>query len=255
MHVLVGLGNPGRQYEGHRHNVGFMALDLFAARYNAPKWKERANALVSEARIAGQKVVLVKPQSFMNKSGQPLRHVLDFWKLKAEAVTVFYDELDLPPSKVRIKRGGGSGGHNGIKSLDAHVGQNYRRVRIGIGHPGHKDRVAAYVLHDFGKEQRADIDVLLSAMSDYLPRLLEGDESGFMSLSMQALVPKRPSVAKSGSEPGAKASPAGQPAASKPASPKTIGPKTIGKGPPTALGAALSRLLNRGDGSSNSDKD
>ena len=148
MHILVGLGNPGRQYEGHRHNVGFMALDLFAARFGAAKWKERAQAKVAEVRIDGEKVVLVKPQSFMNKSGQPLRHVLDFWKLKADAVTVFYDELDLPPSKVRIKRGGGSGGHNGIKSLDAHIGQNYRRVRIGIGHPGHKDRVPAYVLHE-----------------------------------------------------------------------------------------------------------
>ena len=252
MHVLVGLGNPGRQYEGHRHNVGFMALDLFAARYNAPKWKERANALVSEARIGGQKVVLVKPQSFMNKSGQPLRHVLDFWKLKAQDVTVFYDELDLPPSKVRIKRGGGSGGHNGIKSLDAHVGQNYRRVRIGIGHPGHKDRVAGYVLHDFGKAQRADIDVLLSAMSDHLPRLLDDDESGFMSLSMQALAPARQSSSSpSPSSSGAKQASDGH-AASQPT--PAAKPKTIGNGPPTALGAALSRLLNRGGGS-NKDKD
>ncbi|MDG1414013.1 MAG: aminoacyl-tRNA hydrolase [Alphaproteobacteria bacterium] len=238
MQVLVGLGNPGRQYEGHRHNVGFMALDLIAARYNAPKWKERANAMVTECRIDGDKVVLVKPQSFMNKSGQPLRHVLDFWKLKAEAVTVFYDELDLQPSKVRIKRGGGSGGHNGIKSLDAHIGQNYRRVRLGIGHPGHKDRVAGYVLHDFGKDERAQLDVLLSAMADNLQRLLDGDESGFMSLSMQALAPDRgaqrrekPSVS-----PGASAGASSEVPAQ---------PTTIGKGPPTALGAALSRLLNR----------
>ena len=230
MQVLVGLGNPGRQYEGHRHNVGFMALDLIAARYNAPKWKERANAMVTECRIDGDKVVLVKPQSYMNKSGQPLRHVLDFWKLKADAVTVFYDELDLRPAKVRIKRGGGSGGHNGIKSLDAHIGQNYRRVRIGIGHPGHKDRVAGYVLHDFGKDERAQLDVLLSAMADNLQRLLDGDESGFMSLSMQALVPDRGAQRRE------------KPAAS----PAAMGqPTTIGKGPPTALGAALSRLLNR----------
>ena len=156
MQVLVGLGNPGRQYEGHRHNVGFMALDLIAARYGAPKWKERANALVSECRIGGDKVVLVKPQSFMNRSGQPLRNVLDFWKLKAEAVTVFYDELDLQPAKVRIKRGGGSGGHNGIKSMDAHIGQNYRRVRIGIGHPRPQGPgLRATCLHDFGKDERA----------------------------------------------------------------------------------------------------
>ena len=233
MHVLVGLGNPGRQYEGHRHNVGFMALDLIAARYGAPKWKERANALVTECRIGGDKVVLVKPQSFMNRSGQPLRHVLDFWKLKAEALTVFYDELDLQPAKVRIKRGGGSGGHNGIKSLDAHIGQNYRRVRIGIGHPGHKDRVSGYVLHDFGKEERAQLDVLLSAMADNLQRLLVGVESGFMSLSMQALNPDRGAQRRE------------QPAASSAKASGASQPATIGKGPPTALGAALSRLLIR----------
>ena len=236
MQVLVGLGNPGRQYEGHRHNVGFMALDLIAARYHAPKWKERANALVSECRIGGAKVVLVKPQSFMNRSGQPLRHVLDFWKLKADAVTVFYDELDLQPAKMRIKRGGGSGGHNGIKSLDAHIGQNYRRVRIGIGHPGHKDRVAGYVLHDFGREERARLDTLLASMADNLQRLLDGDETGFMSLSMQAMVPDRnssPPQGDRGGSPEPKTRPAPPP------------PATIGKGPPTALGAALSRLLNR----------
>ncbi|MAH87459.1 MAG: aminoacyl-tRNA hydrolase [Kiloniella sp.] len=254
MHILVGLGNPGRQYEGHRHNVGFMALDLFAARFGASKWKERAQAKVAEVRIDGEKVVLVKPQSFVNKSGQPLRLVLDFWKLKADAVTVFYDELDLPPSKVRIKRGGGSGGHNGIKSLDAYVGQNYRRVRIGIGHPGHKDRVPAYVLHDFGKEDRAQIDTLLDAMGNHLPRLLKGDESGFMSLSMQALedpVRGRQPGVSSGSPLAAKADQHQWKKATKPGSAPT---KIIGKGPPTALGAALSRLLNRGK-SSPEDKD
>ena len=244
MHILVGLGNPGRQYEGHRHNVGFMALDLFAARFGAAKWKERAQAKVAEVRIDGEKVVLVKPQSFMNKSGQPLRHVLDFWKLKADAVTVFYDELDLPPSKVRIKRGGGSGGHNGIKSLDAHIGQNYRRVRIGIGHPGHKDRVPAYVLHDFGKDDRRRVDTLLGAMADNLPRLLSGDESGFMNLSMQVLDEPasgaRPAKGGSGSRSGTNA-------------PVAAPTKVIGKGPPTALGAALSRLLNRGKSSLDQD--
>ena len=176
MHILVGLGNRGDSTRATGTTSEFMALDLFAARFGAAKWKERAQAKVAEVRIDGEKVVLVKPQSFMNKSGQPLRHVLDFWKLKADAVTVFYDELDLPPSKVRIKRGGGSGGHNGIKSLDAHIGQNYRRVRIGIGHPGHKDRVPAYVLHDFGKDDRRRVDILLGAMADNLPRLLSGDE-------------------------------------------------------------------------------
>ncbi len=181
MHILVGLGNPGRQYEGHRHNVGFMALDLFAARFGAAKWKERAQAKVAEVRIDGEKVVLVKPQSFMNKSGQPLRHVLDFWKLKADAVTVFYDELDLPPSKVRIKRGGGSGGHNGIKSLDAHIGQNYRRVRIGIGHPGHKDRVHGYVLGNYAKSEIEPLTDMLGAIAAEAPWLAAGDDARFMS--------------------------------------------------------------------------
>jgi peptidyl-tRNA hydrolase, PTH1 family len=250
MQVLVGLGNPGRQYEGHRHNVGFMALDLIAARYGAPKWKERANALVSECRIGGDKVVLVKPQSFMNRSGQPLRNVLDFWKLKAEAVTVFYDELDLQPAKVRIKRGGGSGGHNGIKSMDAHIGQNYRRVRIGIGHPGHKDRVSGYVLHDFAKDERARLDVLMSAMADNLHRLLDGDESGFMSLSMQAIASDRISARLKSKPPETPGSGPSQ----RSVEPASLPPATIGKGPPTALGAALSRLLNR-NANKKTDKD
>jgi len=155
---------------------------------------------------------------------------------------VFYDELDLPPSKVRIKRGGGSGGHNGIKSLDAHIGQNYRRVRIGIGHPGHKDRVPAYVLHDFGKDDRRRIDTLLGAMADHLPRLLSGDESGFMSLSMQAL-----------DDPGSGTKPAKRTGDSSTNAPVAAPTKVIGKGPPTALGAALSRLLNRGKSSPDHD--
>lgn len=196
MHILVGLGNPGRQYEGHRHNVGFMTLDLFAARFGAAKWKERAQAKVAEVRIDGEKVVLVKPQSFMNKSGQPLRHVLDFWKLKADAVTVFYDELDLPPSKVRIKRGGGSGGHNGIKSLDAHIGQNYRRVRIGIGHPGHKDRVAGYVLSDFAKAEEGWLDDMMRGISDGAAELAAGDTGRFMNAVALRTAPPRSSTTK-----------------------------------------------------------
>lgn len=235
MHVLVGLGNPGRQYEGHRHNVGFMVLDAIAQRYGAAKWKERANALVTEVRIGGDKVVLVKPMSFMNKSGQPLRHVLDFWKLKAEAVTVFYDELDLPVAKIRVKRGGGAGGHNGIRSMDAHVGQNYRRVRIGIAHPGHKDKVAGYVLHDFSREDRARLDILIPGILDELPRLLGGDESGFTSMAQQGLQPDRNSekrAAKTAASDTTQTKPAGKPA-------------KIGGGPPTAMGAALSRLLNK----------
>ena len=190
----------------------------------------------------GRMIKLQERVHGMSRLCHAVGEALRFYKLTPSDLVVLYDELDLAPGKLRIKTGGGSGGHNGIKSLDAHIGQNYRRVRIGIGHPGHKDRVSGYVLHDFGKDERAQLDVLLSAMADNLKRLLDGDESGFMSLSMQAL--NRDRGAQKNEKPAA--SPAKSPGESQPA--------TIGKGPPTALGAALSRLLNRNAGKK-TDKD
>ena len=127
--------------------------------------------------------MLVKPQTYMNKSGHCARNILDFYKLEADSVTVFYDELDLKPGKLKIKRGGGTGGHNGIKSLDAHIGQNYRRIRLGIGHPGHKDKVAGYVLHDFATQDRDWLEIMLPSLAKELPILLDGDEAKYSSKS------------------------------------------------------------------------
>ena len=137
MWIFVGLGNPGKEYAGHRHNVGFMAVDQIVRRHNLPPYKKRFNAYVSEGMIEGEKILIVRPQTYMNHSGQAVSEAARFYKVPTENVVVFYDELDLDPSKVRVKIGGGSGGHNGIRSIDAHIGNGFKRVRIGIGHPSH----------------------------------------------------------------------------------------------------------------------
>ncbi|HEV7251821.1 MAG TPA: aminoacyl-tRNA hydrolase [Mesorhizobium sp.] len=181
MLLFVGLGNPGRQYAGHRHNVGFMAADAIARRHGFSPWSKKFSAEVAEGRLGGEKALLLKPQKFMNLSGESVGEALRFFKLGPDALTVFYDELDLAPGKVRVKRGGGSGGHNGIRSLDAHCGPDYRRVRIGIGHPGVKVLVTPHVLGDFAKADQAWLAPLLDAIADFAPLLAEGDEAGFMN--------------------------------------------------------------------------
>lgn len=181
MLVIAGLGNPGRQYSGHRHNVGFMAADAIFRRHSFSPWTRKFNAEVAEGRLAGEKVLLVKPQTYMNRSGQAIGEVLRYFKLQPSDLVVFYDELDLAPGKVRVKTGGGDGGHNGIRSIDAHCGKNYRRVRIGIGHPGDKALVNPHVLGDFAKADRAWLDLLLDAIADAAPLLVKGDDSGFMN--------------------------------------------------------------------------
>lgn len=181
MLLFAGLGNPGAKYAGHRHNVGFMAADAIHRRHSFPPWTKKFQALLAEGRIGGEKVMLVKPQTFMNLSGQTIGETLRFFKLDAAALTVFYDELDLAPGKVRVKTGGGAGGHNGIRSIDAHVGLDYRRVRIGIGHPGVKEMVSRHVLGDFAKADREWLDPMLEAIADNAEMLVRGDESGFMN--------------------------------------------------------------------------
>ncbi|MBL6432319.1 MAG: aminoacyl-tRNA hydrolase [Alphaproteobacteria bacterium] len=155
MRLIVGLGNPGAKYARNRHNIGFMAVDAIHERQStfAP-WRSRFKAEVSEGTLDGEKVLLMKPQTYMNESGRAVGEAARFFKLSPADVVVLYDELDLAPGKVRVKTGGGSGGHNGIKSIDAHLGKDYVRVRMGIGHPGHKDRVTAHVLGDFSKAER-----------------------------------------------------------------------------------------------------
>ena len=181
MLLIAGLGNPGPQYAGQRHNVGFMAADAIHRRHNFAPWSKKFSALVAEGRIGNEKVLLIKPQTFMNRSGQSVGEAMRFYKIETDGLIVLYDELDLAPAKMRIKRGGGSGGHNGIKSIDAHTDKNYLRVRIGIGHPGDKGRVTGHVLGDFAKADQEWLDPMLEAIADNIEMLCNSDESGFMN--------------------------------------------------------------------------
>ncbi len=179
--LLVGLGNPGEQYARNRHNVGFMAIDAIASHWNAGPWRKRFQGAMSEASVSGMKVVLLKPATFMNESGRAVGEAMRFYKITAADVTVFHDELDLEPGKLRVKTGGGHAGHNGLRSISAHIGSDYRRVRIGIGHPGNKAVVSHYVLHDFSRADEDWLEPLLGAIAKSVPKLLEGQEPSFMN--------------------------------------------------------------------------
>lgn len=182
MQLLVGLGNPGAQYALNRHNVGFMAIDAMAARWSIGPFRPRFQGLAAEGRIGAARVLLLKPATFMNESGRSVAEAVRFFKLDpATALSVFYDELDLGPFKLKIKHGGGAAGHNGIRSIDAHLGPDWRRVRIGIGHPGQKDRVTGHVLGNFAKAEMDPLADLLGVMADELPTLLAGDEARYLS--------------------------------------------------------------------------
>jgi peptidyl-tRNA hydrolase, PTH1 family len=181
MLLIVGLGNPGAQYAGNRHNIGFMAVDAIARANGFPNWSRKFHGEVATGTLGDDKVLLLKPSTFMNASGQSVGEAARFHKIEPSHVIVLYDELDLAPGKMRIKTGGGSGGHNGIKSIDAHLGQNYKRLRIGIGHPGHKDLVHNHVLGDFAKADAAWLDPLLSAIAANATLLTEGDGSKFLN--------------------------------------------------------------------------
>ncbi|RWH72405.1 MAG: aminoacyl-tRNA hydrolase [Mesorhizobium sp.] len=187
MLLFAGLGNPGAKYANNRHNVGFMAADAIARRHSFSPWSKKFQGLIAEGTLAGEKVVLIKPQTFMNLSGQSVGEALRFYKLDASALTVFYDEIDLAAGKVRIKVGGGSGGHNGIRSLDQHVGKDFRRVRIGVGHPGAKEMVHGHVLGDFAKSDREWLDLLLDTIADAAGLLAKGDDNSFMNRVTLAL--------------------------------------------------------------------
>jgi PTH1 family peptidyl-tRNA hydrolase len=181
MLVIAGLGNPGPKYANHRHNVGFMAANAIHRRHSFSPWSRRFQAEVAEGRLGNEKVLLLKPQTFMNLSGQAVGEALRFYKLTPADLTVLYDEIDLAPGKVRVKTGGGAGGHNGIRSVDQHVGKEYRRVRIGIGHPGVKELVSPHVLGDFSKADREWLEPLLDAIADNAELLVSGDGNGFMN--------------------------------------------------------------------------
>lgn len=212
MLVFAGLGNPGAQYANNRHNVGFMAVDQMARRHNFSPWTKKFNALVSKGDIAGEPVLLIKPQTYMNLSGQAIGEALRFYKLSTDALTVFYDELDLVPGKLRVKIGGGHGGHNGIKSIDGHVARDYRRVRIGIGHPGAKELVHHYVLGDFARADETWLNPLLDAIADNADLIVKGDDSTFMNKAALALGSSRNDVAAPSQKQSPAASSAGAPA-------------------------------------------
>lgn len=182
MYLLVGLGNPGEKYAKNRHNIGFMAIDEIARDYGFSPFRKKFQGLVSEGRIGSEKVALLKPETFMNNSGQSVKAAASFYKIEPDHVVVFHDELDLDPAKVRMRLGGGNAGHNGLKSIQAHLGTpDYKRVRIGIGHPGHKDQVSPYVLGDFAKADQGWIDDLLPALSKHLDLLVQSKDSDYMS--------------------------------------------------------------------------
>ena len=179
MLLIVGLGNPGAKYAGHRHNVGFMALDEIHRRHSFGPWRRRFQAVVADGTLAGEKCLLIKPQTFMNASGKAVGEAAGFFKLPPDQVLVIHDEVDLPPGKFRMKTGGGVAGHNGLKSIGAAIGADFRRLRVGVGHPGHKERVPGYVLHDFAKADAAWLIPLLDAIADQAPLLAEGKDSTF----------------------------------------------------------------------------
>jgi peptidyl-tRNA hydrolase, PTH1 family len=181
MLVFAGLGNPGAKHARNRHNVGYMAADAIARRHSFPRWSKKFQSEAAEGTIGGEKVLLIKPQTFMNLSGQAVREAMRFHKLGPDRLVVFYDELDLAPGRVRVKTGGGAGGHNGIRSIDGHLPRDYRRVRIGIGHPGAKELVTRHVLGDFDKADQEWLEPLLDAIAGNADLLVRGDEAGFMN--------------------------------------------------------------------------
>ncbi len=194
MKLFVGLGNPGAKYTFNRHNVGFMAVDHIAGDHGFSPWRAKFQGLVSEGRLDGQKVTLLKPQTFMNLSGQSVGEAMRFFKLAPEDVTVFHDEIDLAPGKCRVKSGGGHAGHNGLRSLHQHIGEAYQRVRIGVGHPGHKDRVAGFVLSDFSSADKNWLSDVLEGISDGAADLAKGDPARFLNAVGLRAAPARNSA-------------------------------------------------------------
>ncbi len=182
MRLVVGLGNPGSRYARNRHNVGFMALDAIARRHGFPAFRNRFKGELAEGSIAGERRLLLKPQTFMNASGEAVLATMSFYKIPPEDVVVIHDEIDLRPGKLRVKRGGGSAGHNGLRSIDPLIGPNYWRVRIGVGHPGVKELVQPYVLQNFPADEMADwVEPLINAVAETVPLLLSGAPDAFMS--------------------------------------------------------------------------
>ena len=194
MQLFVGLGNPGGKYERNRHNIGFMALERIASEHGFGPWRSKFQGQIAEGLLGRDKVLLLRPETFMNLSGQSVGEAMRFYKLDPGDVTVFHDELDLAPGKVRVKMGGGHAGHNGLRSIHAHIGEAYRRVRMGIGHPGRKELVAAYVLHDFARADESWLEEVLRGCSDGAPALAAGDAGKFQNAVALRTAPPRSST-------------------------------------------------------------
>jgi PTH1 family peptidyl-tRNA hydrolase len=240
MKLFVGLGNPGAQYVRNRHNVGFMALDVIADEYRLGSWRKRFQGETTEGSLDGERVVLLKPLTYMNESGRSVGEAARFLKIPVEDIYVFHDEIDLAPGKLKVKTGGGNAGHNGLRSITAHMGNDYHRVRIGVGHPGAKDAVAHYVLHDFAKVEYDWLDPMLAAMAYAAPFLAKGDSARFLS---QVALKTRDDMA-SEPEPAPKKAP--RPAAAKAAGPHPAGERQSKRA--TALADNLKKwLAGRGD--------
>ncbi|KAA0971773.1 aminoacyl-tRNA hydrolase [Aureimonas fodinaquatilis] len=201
MLLIAGLGNPGPTYAGNRHNIGFMAVDEIHRDPSFSPWSQKFKGLFSEGRLGNDKVFLLKPQTFMNLSGESVAAAASFFKIAPEDIVVLHDELDIPPGKVRIKTGGGNGGHNGLRSIDAHLGPNYKRVRLGIGHPGNKELVSPYVLGNFAKADQSWLEPLLEAVARNSDLLVARDDARFMNRIAMAGGSDEPASAK-GREPG-----------------------------------------------------
>ena len=221
MQLWIGLGNPGAKYAGNRHNIGFMALDRIAADHGFSPWRSKFQGEVSEGRFGSEKVMLLKPATFMNLSGQSVGEAMRFLKLDAPDLTVFHDEIDLAPGKLRLKAGGGHAGHNGLRSIHQHIGPHYDRVRLGVGHPGHKDAVPGYVLRDFPKADQGWLDDLLRGISDGAPHLAAGDGGRFQNAVALRVAPPR----SSSTTPRAEAKPT-EPASKPGKEPKTPDTRT-----------------------------
>lgn len=222
MLLIVGLGNPGPNYAGHRHNVGFMALEAIARRHGFSAWRKRFQGQVAEGQLGSEKVIALEPMTYMNNSGQAVGEALRFFKLPPEAVLVFHDELDLAPGKIKAKRGGGHAGHNGLRSITQHIGPDFRRLRIGIGHPGDKSQVHSHVLNDLSKGEQPHFERLFEAMAEHAALLAEDSEqadNAFTSKVMQALLGERPKKA---------AQPAPIPPATSPPAPPQVSPQVPG---------------------------
>ena len=196
MHLFVGLGNPGSEYASNRHNIGFMAADVIHRRHNFSPWRKKFRGDLSEGTLGGEKVLLLKPQTFMNESGRSVGEAIRFHDIPLESVYVFYDELDLEPGKVRVKLGGGAAGHNGIRSISAHITPEFKRVRLGIGHPGDKRFVQPHVLGNFAKDDRDWLVALLDAVANNAEMLAQGLDEKFQSKVAMIVNPPRPNGVK-----------------------------------------------------------